>query len=252
MATRWIPTAATALILLVMPVTPGAQSFDAISIKPNSSGVTARSFSIRPGQLAATNVTVRHVMWNAYGVRDDEIIGGPGWLATDRFDIIATIGGNPTQSETRQMLRNLLADRFKLKVHSAIQEVPIYALVVARPDGKLGPKLRPAEGPCAEGRVGGPGGGCGFKVGTGSMAGRNATPARIAGELAGFVGRRVIDRTGLTTGFDIELEWSPDFQNDAGPSIFTAVQEQLGLKLESTRGPVEVVVIDSVERPSEN
>lgn len=243
--------------LTVAAAVPRAQTsaaltaFDAVSIKLNTSGAQARSFRRGPGQLAATNVTVRHVMWNAYGIQDFQIVGGPGWLGTDRFDIVARAEGNPPPDQMRQMLRTMLADRFKLVVHRATQQLPIYALVLARPGGSPGPSLRPAGSECADGARGGLA--CGFTVGNGSIASRNATMERIAAELVGFAGRQVIDRTGLTGSYDVELRWSPELQPDASlPSLFTALQEQLGLKLESARGPVVVVVIDSVEKPTED
>jgi uncharacterized protein (TIGR03435 family) len=237
----------------------GTPAFDAVSIRPNMSGELRRAFRIEPGgNVTATNVTVRHLMWNAYGVQDFQIVGGPAWTVTDRYDILARAGEEPAPEQLRPMLRNLLADRFKLKVQSAKRDMPIYALVVARPDAKAGPKLRPADGACAaEGA--GPAPGCGSTVGDGTLRTQGISMARLAGELTGFVGRRVEDRTGLTGNFAIELDWSPDLQADAGqavqraadarPSIFTALQEQLGLRLEPRTGPVEVIVIESVERP---
>jgi uncharacterized protein (TIGR03435 family) len=251
------------------PAAPGpSPTFEAASIKPNQSGESRRSFKIEPGgNVSASNVTVRHLMWNAYGVQDFQIIGGPGWARTDRYDVVARGRENPRPDQLRLMLRSLLADRFKLKVQSSTRELPVYALVLARADGRPGPRLRAAEGPCAAPGPGapaaaaaGPGPGCGSTVGNGTLRTQGIPMARLAGELTGFVGRRVEDRTGLPGNFAIELEWSPDLQADAGqsvpqaadarPSIFTAVQEQLGLRLESRTGPVDVIVIESLERPS--
>jgi uncharacterized protein (TIGR03435 family) len=227
---------------------PTAPAFEAASIKPNNSGDTARAFRIEPGgNLRAINVTVRHLMWNAYGVQDFQIIGGPSWAGTDRYDIVARTAGSPQPEELRPMLRALLAERFKLKVQQTTRELPIYVLVMARADAKPGPKLRAAEGPCATGG----GSGCGAFVGAGTLRSRGLTMARLAGELTGHVSRPVRDQTGLAGAFDLELDWAPDFQAD-GASLFTALQEQLGLKLESRVGPVDIVVIESVERPIDN
>ena len=225
-----------------------APAFEAATIRPNTSGDTARAFRVEPGgNVRAINVTVRHVMWNAYGVQDFQIIGGPSWAGTDRYDILARTAGNPRPEEMRPMLRALLAERFKLKVQQTTRDLPIYALVMARADARPGPKLRPAEGQCATG--GGPG--CGAVVGAGTLRSRGLTMTRLAGELTGQVGQPVRDLTGLAGAFELELDWAPDFQAD-GASLFTALQEQLGLKLESGVGPVDVVVLESVERPIDN
>jgi uncharacterized protein (TIGR03435 family) len=241
---------ALAVVLVAMPGRAQQPAFDAATIRPNTSDDTARAFRVEPGgNVRAINVTVRHLMWNAYGVQDFQIIGGPSWAGTDRYDIVARTVGNPRPDELRPMLRALLADRFKLKVQQTTRDLPIYALVMARADARPGPKLRPAEGPCATG--GGPG--CGALVGAGTLRSRGLTMARLAGELTGQVGRPVRDQTGMAGAFELELEWASDFA-DAGDraSLFTALQEQLGLKLESRVGPVDVVVIESIERPIDN
>ena len=248
------------------PPPAASPAFDAASIKPNRSAESRRSFRIEPGgNVTASNVTLRHLMWNAYQVQDFQIIGGPSWAATERYDIVARAGENPRPEQVRLMLRSLLADRFKLKVQAATRDLPIYALVMARADGRTGPRLRAAEGACAgtvDPAAPGPGSGCGSTVGNGTLRTGGLSMPRLAGELTGFLGRRVEDRTGLAGNFAIELEWSPELQaepgqppaagGDARPSIFTAVQEQLGLRLESRTGPVSVIVIESVERPSED
>jgi uncharacterized protein (TIGR03435 family) len=219
---------------------------------------------------------------NAYGVQSFEIVGGPAWLAVDRYDIVAKAPENAQPEQIRQMVRTLMADRFKLVLHRETRELPIYALVLARPDGRLGPQLKPSSTNCEEvartlnsaGRGGAappappPQSGnrptCGIRVNAGATAILIAggTPiGQLASNLSGAVNRTVVDRTGLTGGFDIDLTFTPDplmFQGAAptdqppGPSLFTALQEQLGLKIESTRGPVEVLVVDSAERPTEN
>jgi uncharacterized protein (TIGR03435 family) len=231
--------------------TPADPAFEVASIKTNRSSETGRSFRIEPGgTLRATNVTVRHLMWNAYGVQDFQIAGGPGWIGSDRYDITARADGNPTPDRLRAMMRRLLADRFRLDAERTTQQLPVYALVRVRAGGTLGPQLRTASGDCAGQQQAR---GCGATVGDGTLIGRGLTMARLAGELTGFVGRPVEDRTDLPGAFELELTWSPDPQaGDARPSIFAAVQEQLGLKLESTVGPVPVIVVRSVERPSED
>jgi uncharacterized protein (TIGR03435 family) len=159
------------------------------------------------------------------------------------------------------MVRTLLADRFKLVAHKESRELPIYELVVARSDGQLGPKLHPST--CVAGRT--PDGNrCGFRPGPGVFVGTDVAVAmRIDASLSSEVHRMVVDRTGLAGTLDIDLHWLPDNPalgpqpdtpppSPGDPSIFTALQEQLGLKLESTRGPVDVLVIDHVEHSNED
>jgi uncharacterized protein (TIGR03435 family) len=236
---------------------PGQQApdvdpvFEAASIKPNRSSDAARSFRVEPGgTIQATNVTVRHLMWQAYGVQDFQIIGGPGWIGTERYDVIARAADNPTPERLRAMLRQMLVDRFGLEVEPSTSDLPVYRLVRARADGTLGPQLRPATGGCAAAVQTK---GCGARVGDGTLVSQGLTMIRLAGELTGFVGRRVEDRTDLMGNFEVDLTWSPNLQTDDGrPSIFTALQEQLGLKLESAVGAVPTFVIRRVERPAEN
>ena len=176
------------------------------------------------------------------------------------------------------MLRTLLADRFKLVMHKETKELPIFELVVARQDGKLGPQLRPAAVDCAARAAaaargekpppassGPPGpGSCGISMNPVSVSGGGATMEMLAGILEGPSQRLVIDRTGLTGNWDFAVKYTPERSQLPpgveppvpidwnGPSLFTAIEEQLGLKLRPSRGPVEVLVIDSVERPTEN
>jgi uncharacterized protein (TIGR03435 family) len=267
---------------------PDNLAFEAASVKPNKSGGNQVSIGIQPGgRFNAVNVPLRFLIRNAYQLQDFQLVGGPGWVATDRFDVIAKAEGDlppappGTAGPVQIMLRNLMADRFKLRVHRETREMPIYALVLARADGRLGPRLTPSTVDCAaRGRA--RGGAppaiplptdrpvCGMRTGPGSMAGGGFPLSQLAASLSPFAQRIVIDRTGLTGNFDLDLTWTPDQIPQGGggpgglpagvpppppidpngPSLFTAVQEQLGLKLESVRGPVDVLVIDSVEQPS--
>jgi uncharacterized protein (TIGR03435 family) len=282
--------------------TPPAPAFEVASVKPNKSGDGRVMLGNQPGRFTATNVTLRMLIRNAYQLQDFQISGGPSWLASDHFDIVAKIESGvqdampagppvPGQGPTplQLMIRSLLADRFKLAVHTETKEQPIYALVVARSDGRLGPDLKKSETDCAAvmaargrgpGRAmpppGAPAPGepmpCGIRIGPGNMSvGGMALPV-FANSLANFVGRVVLDRTGLTGSYDAKLTWTPDQMpprapgtpadqpvrvngidiDPNGPSIFTALQEQLGLKLDSQHGPVEILVIDRAERPVED
>jgi uncharacterized protein (TIGR03435 family) len=264
-------------------VAPARLAFDVASVKANHSGDSRRMIGPAPGgRFVAVNQTVRDLIPFAYGLPQVaaaiRIVGGPRWLDTDRFDIDAKADGSPSPQELGLMLRTLLADRFQLTVHSETREAPIYALVMARSDGALGARLRRSEVSeveCAARRaairrnesVPAIPPGARPVCGTGRSIPGNVTAVgwsmdTLATTLIPFVGRVVSDRTALAGLFDIGLEWTPDpSQRPAnapepsnvdpnGPSLFTALQERLGLKLESNRGPVDVLAIDRVERPT--
>jgi bla regulator protein BlaR1 len=268
-------------------VAPDGPTFEVASVKPNSSGDRRVAMQNQPGRFLATNVTLHMLIRNAYQLQEFQISGGPGWISSDHFDIVAKmeggvpdpLAGGPGTGPTRLqlMIRALLADRFKLTVHNETKDAPIYALVMARSDGRLGPELHRSETDCAALMAAARGRGapplppppgspmpCGVRVGMGNMAVGGAALSQVASSLSMFVGRVVLDRTGLTGAFDINLTWTPDQMpqrppgapdlpvDPNGPSIFTAIQEQLGLKLDSQRGPVEMLVIDRAEHPVEN
>jgi bla regulator protein blaR1 len=273
--------------------------FEVASIKLNKSGDGRVMLGVQPGgRFTATNVPLRLLIRNAYQLQDFQIVGGPSWITSEHYDIVAKAEegqgdafqspGNGQPSRGQLMIRALLADRFKLAVHNEDREMPIFALVLARPDGKLGPGLTKSEIDCAalgRGRGRGPGGPpppppdgraamtgpiqCGIRIGPGNMAVGGSPMSQVASSLGMFAGRIVFDRTGLTGNYDFQLTWTPDQVaqrppgapepqingvpiDPNGPSLFTAVQEQLGLKLDSQRGPVAVLVIDRVEHPTEN
>jgi uncharacterized protein (TIGR03435 family) len=276
------------LIVLGPPNAPGLRAqaqaadanspaFEVASIKPNKSSDPPGGIGPEPGgRFTARNMTLRALIRTAYNLQDYQISGGPDWVHSDRFDILAK--GDSNAIVRSGPLRRLLAERFKLTVHTESRELPIYALVMADTDRKLGPRLSKSDVDCAailkqRGPVLPPPpsvpGRPPLCMGTGSpgrMSSSGSTMPGLASDLARVVGRTVLDRTGLVGGFDLDLEWMPEFQpavtgasagtdialpND-GPSIFTALREQLGLRLESTRGPVNVIVIDRVERPMED
>ncbi|MGH9241933.1 MAG: M56 family metallopeptidase [Vicinamibacterales bacterium] len=248
---------------------PPRQSFEVASVKPNKSGETSNFLQRRPGgNFAVGNMTLRGLIMFAYGIQGFQLVGAPDWVATERFDITARAAADipPTPmgqlSPEALMLRSLLEDRFRLSAHRETRDLPIYALVLARADGRLGPRLRQTTSDyCkklfeAAGKAGNtpvpPGGPvCGMRpLGSDELA-AGALPMN---EFARFLnvesGRTVVDRTGLTGLWDFDLKWSrPNAPNPDPdrPSIFTALQEQLGLRLDATTGPVEVLVIDRVE-----
>ena len=223
-------------------------AFEVASVKPNRAG---GGFAINtpPGGVIATNTTLKFLVQQAYSVQDFQVSGGPGWLDTERYNIDAKAPSQVTGDQLMLMLQVLLENRFRLIVHRGTKEVPAYFLSV----GKSGPKLHE---PSSEGAANG------FRMGTSRLSGRRVSMSGLTDVLTQLLRHPVSNRTGLTGFFDLALEWSPDetqlrgpqdaIGDSAGPSIFTAIQEQLGLKLESTKSPIDVLVIDKAEKPSEN
>jgi uncharacterized protein (TIGR03435 family) len=240
-------------------------AFEAASIRLNLSGASGAHYRFLPG-FNAENATLMNLIALAYDVADFRILAGPGWIDSDRYDVEAKTEGNPGLDEKKLMIQTLLADRFRLKIHRETKQLPIYMLTMA----KGGIKMQPVkEGSCIVREPGSsiPAPGrkltdyCGLVVsmGRGRLELGDAKMADLVTALTRLTGRTVVDETGIKGAFTVRLTFSPDIgvaadpsADAAGPSIFTAVQEQLGLKLESSRGPVEALVIDHVERPSEN
>lgn len=244
--------------------------FEVASIKLNRSGEERVSGGFLPGGLyRVTNYPLRALIAAAFmrpQINPDFLIaGGPEWMDSDRFDIEARASGEfpsgpdgPT-APRRLMLQALLADRFGLQVHHEPRERDIYALILARSDQRLGPQLRPSSADCAVQ------GACTVKLGPGNIASAGITIFQLVNLLPRFVDRVVVDSTGLNDRFDLRLVWTPAqgewiapiAGGDAialsdGPSLFTAVQEQLGLKLQPRKGPVDTLIVDHAERPSQN
>jgi uncharacterized protein (TIGR03435 family) len=218
-------------------------AFEVASIKPNQSGTEGTDFDMdNNGRLSVVNATLRALIRNAYRVQNDQIKGGAKWIDADRWNIEAKTAAPIRSGEAGPLLQNLLADRFQLKTHRETAEMPVYALRV----GKNGPKFKANTGGESDSHT---------HHGTGkvevSVTGESM--GRLAEILSRQLGRVVEDKTGLTGRYDFTLEWDPAQTPDSTiPSIFTALQEQLGLRLESGKGPVEVLVIDQVEKPTEN
>jgi uncharacterized protein (TIGR03435 family) len=241
------------------------------------------------GRFTATNVTLRQLIRFAYHLQDSQVSGGPTWIAADRFDVVAKAESgeldDPFESEKtgtvsrgQMMLRALLSDRFKLTVHSDSRQDTVYALTVARPDGRLGPQLRHSTGDCAwptdeppagtAMAVGQPAPCVGLRVLPGTMLGGGVRMVQFASALSPFLGRVVQDQTGLAGDFEFTLRWTPDLVPQGmalkakamglapidpdGPSLMTAIREQLGLDLNAQKGVVEFLVVDRAERPTEN
>jgi uncharacterized protein (TIGR03435 family) len=288
------------------PQSSDAPKFEVASVKPNNRNDGLIMVGGKGGQYRATGISLRGLIQNAYQVQEFQIVGGPRWLDSDRFDIVAkepagadVAESQPGPSRQQLMLRGLLAERFNLAVHKETRDMPIFAIVAVRPDRRLGPQLRPSAMDCST--SGAPSGGragnappqnsfdvfkqpprCGTSVGPGIILAGGTTMVDIATAFSRLtntgssLNRLVIDRSGLEGAYDLELRFTPDRiptfavatgtlnlpaddprsglppVDPNGPSIFSAVQEQLGLKLDPQRGPVDVLVIDRVDRPTED
>jgi uncharacterized protein (TIGR03435 family) len=260
-ASAWILCSLT--LLAQAPAAP-KPSFEVASVKPNTSGSTSSSVNIdQGGRLTGKNQTVRNLVRNAWNLQPYQMVGGPDWISTDHFDLLAKIADadmgpdwRPRSEDIMLRVQSLLEDRFKLVTHRETRELPAYALVILRPDGKLGDKLKSHTGECGSpDRAPANGRNCGTNMNTtpqiAGVTGTGISMETFARNLAGVAGRFVVDRTGLTGLFDLDFEFTPDQSADTpGASLFTALQEQLGLKLDAQRAPVEVLVIDSVAQPT--
>jgi uncharacterized protein (TIGR03435 family) len=265
------------------PADDGRPAFAVASIKVNNSGERrVATVPIQNGRYAATNIPLEFLIQIAFQRPEYEIAGMPDWARTARFDVDARSDRTPPPPpvEVLRMVQTLLSDRFKLVTHIETRRIPVYALVAAR-SGQLGPQLRvhaddngcidrskyvPAGIPDAAKQLPTPVcGGWSGAPNLGRLAGQRVELSVFGRNLSGQLGRPVIERTGLTGPFDLTMEWMPqgDLTPEARaildaspnldrPSIFTAVQEQLGLRFVPETAPFEVLVIDSVERPSEN
>jgi bla regulator protein BlaR1 len=228
-------------------------SFATAAITRNTTGEAPSGQANRPGGFELRAVTLGRVIANAWHVRDFQISGAPDWFATDRFDIIATATGNPPMREKWLMVQTLLADYFKLRVHTESRDRTSYDLVMTRANGRPGPQLHRSPTSCnAPGAM--PCGYLGITI-FGELTARAASMDDLAGRGIGHIlGAVVVDRTGLKGAFDADLEWKPvgatAGRTQGRPSFEDALREQLGLDLVRHQGAVEILVIDAVERPA--
>jgi uncharacterized protein (TIGR03435 family) len=251
--------------------------FEVASVKPDKASEGSTLLLTADG-LTAKRVTVKFLIKQAYGVEDDQISGAPGWLDSETYDVEAKVSSADLaaldkldEKQRLRMIQPVLAERFQLKLHRAPKEIPVYALVIA----KNGPKLHQAKpGDTYPDGIKGPGGKPGGRPGMmmwsrGRLTAQGIPIASLLPPMTQQLERTVVDKTGLKGTYDITLLWTPEDDRAAmpngaeggrqgssadssGASIFTAIQEQLGLKLESQKGQVEGLVIDHVGRPSEN
>jgi uncharacterized protein (TIGR03435 family) len=269
------------------PAQQAAMAFEVASVKRNTSANRGGMFGPQPGgRFVAINAPVSYLIRFAYEPspwhRDldaFQMTGGPDWLRSERFDVNAKAASEVSLAQMRRMVQALLVERFMLRVHHETRELPIYRMVVARSDGRLGPQLRRTELTCADaidpfaGFQPGEAVPCGYfglsptieSVGQSNWAFRGTTMEGFARRLQSFLGRTIVDRTGLSGYYDGDFEFAAEiaipppppgrpnpFEGRVFPSIFSVLPQQLGLRLESGRGPVDVLVIDSIERPTEN
>jgi len=250
-------TAATAAVL-AQDTTPRL-AFEVATIKRSAKLEDGGTFGFQPGgRFQSVNVPVIGLILSAYRSAGRSLLRsqviGPDWLLSDRYDITAKVSdqfaaGSPAELYPKMplFLQSFLEDRFKLKVHREMRELPIFVLQLARKDGVLGPQMRRSTVDCQRERAK-----CSITFLPGHVTAGTVRLDSLIGDLSGILNRVVVDRTTLEGSFDFDLEWSPDQTATDKPSIFAALQEQLGLKLESTKGPVDVLVIDHVERPTED
>ena len=235
-------------------------SFEVATIKPSAPGRTGKAIGYRGRHLMAANFSTNDLIAFAYGLHVKQIVGGPDWFGNELFDIdgVPDVQGSPTRTQSDQMLQKLLADRFKLSFHHEKRELPVYAITAA----KSGPKLaKTTEGPNDPITF--------YFQQLGDLTVKNLTMTDFAQWMqATVMDRPVVDQTGLAGRYDFRLKWTPD-QSEFGaaratgivppatddpnaPGLYTAIQEQLGLKLEAVKAPDDVIVIDHVEKPSAN
>jgi uncharacterized protein (TIGR03435 family) len=301
--------AATAVVVFIAPVAVGAlnpspqsrdvappatlPAFDEVSVRPNATtGAGGRGGGqMQPGRYVAQNLTLKNIIRRAFGVQgsqgpntgidllEQQVAGGAEWVATDKWDVIATTPQATQPPDMRVMMQRMLAERFKLRVHWEKRDLPVYLLSMARADGSLGPGLRrTADEECAKAKAAGPPPmpanaqpgepppamalpNCGaVQFGPGQLTARGAPIDFLAQALVNTpvitgIDRPVLDRTGLKGNFGFQLKFAPAANVNPDPDrphLVTALTEQLGLKLEATQAPIDVLVIDSVDRPAEN
>jgi uncharacterized protein (TIGR03435 family) len=258
----------TIFVVAILAAYATAQkSFDVVSVKPNDSRGPS-DLKVTPQRFSWTNASLRQLIQVAYDVRPYQLVALPAWADSADFDVVATTDVSSSPQQMNAMLQRLLADRFDLAVHREQRDLPGYALVLARRDGKLGSGIhqstkdcettgqKPLDSAAAQTEYAA----CSPQMGLTRMKLGGYSMSFLAGGLKRILEKPVVDKTGLSGTFDIELMWTPDPTMlpagvpapnvpSGGPSIFTALEEQLGLKLISDRAPVEVLVIDRLSRP---
>jgi uncharacterized protein (TIGR03435 family) len=242
--------AALAVLVCVSPSFCQRPAFDSASIKPSGAEEGSSSWHTRPGYIVIKNQSLKKLVGIAYRLRDDRVSGGPKWTGSDRFDVEARAAGPATDADLLLMLQSMLAERFQLGTHRETILTPGFALVVA----KGGLKIRPDETK----------GGESSHSTRGKIVAERVTMARVADWLTRQIGTPVVDMTDTKGVFSFTLEWTPESprppatpegalpEAPGAPSLYTVLPHDLGLKLESKKLPIEVIVIDKAEKPTEN
>jgi uncharacterized protein (TIGR03435 family) len=253
---RLIATLAGLALILRAQTRP---EFEVASLKPNESGRPGFSIGVLPGGgLRAVNIHLKRLIAVAYAVTDFQIAGNVSWLESQRYDLDAKSPGPAALPQLRLMLQSLLEERFQLKIHHEQREMAVFTLSVGKSGAKV---IEAAEGDCSVAvspQAAVKGTPCGVaNIGPGWIRSNRARMSQVADRLSSLLGRTVVDRTGLTGLYNVTLTWTPDLDpqpnvDASGDSLFTAIQKQLGLKLESAKAPVDVVVIDAAEKASAN
>jgi uncharacterized protein (TIGR03435 family) len=241
-----------------------ALAYDVISVKPDTSGGGGMRIMITPDGFQADNVSLKMMMQNAYQYNPELIFGLPKWADTDRFDVKAKVAEEDLPAlkkmappERIKIVQNIVEERFKVKVHRETKELPTYDLVVAKGGLKIKEAVLDDNSPNAMKGPDGKNHGGMMRMGRGTLSGQGIPMESLIKMLSSVTQRTVIDKTGLKGNYDFELKWTPDdapvgsTEENSG-SIFTAVQEQLGLRLDASKGMVETLIVDHAEKPSED
>jgi len=261
-------------LIAIVSQAPETPSFEVASVKPNPSRTGVRGHSYPGDRFEAKNVPLRDLIMVAYGrpgqlLTFPEMAGGPPWIDSDRFDVSAKVASNASSSVAQKqlMVRTLLSERFKLVAHFDKRVLPVYALVRSRKDGALGPALHRADIDCEPVLASQPGRRercLLYALPSGDLILRGQSIDGLANALTMLLGRVVVNQTGLTGGFDADAKFNPeglpgmasapaaDRPVNSNPPLLTVLQEQLGLRLESTKAAVDVLVVETAEHPSEN
>jgi uncharacterized protein (TIGR03435 family) len=227
--------------------------WDVLSVKAHdpSDPSNNQSLNMKGRQFVMMNRTVQGMLLFAYGLHKKEIVGTPGWVETERWDAqgLPDVPGHPSLKQMQSLMRKLLEQRFGLKVHKETKELAVYAITVGKTGERISPSAGDPNGTPSENEN--------LNGGVVTMRMTNMTMAEFAPDLAFFLDRPAVDQTGLKGRYDLQLKWTADESKappdgTAPPGMFTAIQEQLGLKLEPAKAPVEVLVVDAVEKPTAN
>lgn len=267
-AARLVGGSLLAAMMIVATEAQQSQTFDVVSVRRSTSGEVGGRIGIQPGgRFVMVNMEIRSLIGSGYPTDTSEFVNAPSWIFTEKYDITATAPPNTSRADMEPMFRALLAERFKFKGHYETREQPVYEMVLARADRALPAAVKTLDIDCDARRTASLRGEklpelaplqngmppCSMSMSGTQLISNGMTMANFARSIQGSTGRVIVDRTGLTGHYAFTLNYTSAPRPDSDvPSVFTALEEQLGLKLQSSRGPVRVLVIDAIERPTEN